>query len=154
MNCIATSGTIFPVPATILERIESYRAVLEDYSQRLLPLVEWEATDRCNVRVLNDTGDFYRYFDANPHAEFLYGRVRETIEQELPKETVFLKNYDTFRCRIGEMIDMPDRTIDLLFRLLQQNGGKLSHRARAKEFSALTATEAAAIEAIYQNAFG
>ena len=55
---------------------------------------------------------------------------------------------------IGELIDMPDRTIDLLFRLLQQNGGKLSRRARAKEFSALTDTEAAAIEAIYQNAFG
>jgi len=147
-------GLVFPVAATILERIESYRAVLEEHSQRLLPLVEWEATDRCNVRVLNDTGDFYRYFDATPHAEFLYGCVQETIEQELPKETAFLKNYDTFRSRIGELIDMPDRTIDLLFRLLQQNGGKLSNRARAKEFSALTDTEAAAIEAIYQNTFG
>ena len=49
---------------------------------------------------------------------------------------------------------MPDRTIDLLFRLVQQNGGKLSNRARAKEFSALTDTEAADIEAIYQDAFG
>lgn len=122
-------GLVFPVAATILERIESYRAVLEDHSQRLLPLVEWEATDRCNVRILNDTGDFYRYFDATPHAEFLYGCVQETIEQELPKEIDFLRNYDTFRGRIGELIDMPDRTIDLLFRLLQQNGGKLSAAA-------------------------
>jgi hypothetical protein len=146
-------GIVFPVSATILERIDAYRTVLEDYSKRLLPLVEWETTDQYNIRVLNDTGDFYRYFDATPHAEFLYSCVQETIEQDLPKETAFLKSYDTFRSRIGELVDMPDLTIDLLFRFLHQNGGKLSNRARDKEFSALTNEEVDTVEAIYQDAF-
>lgn len=146
-------GIVFPVSATILERIDAYRTVLEDYSKRLLPLIEWETTDQYNVRVLNDTGDFYRYFDATPHTEFLYSCVQETIEQDLPKETAFLKSYDTFRSRIGELVDMPDRTIDLLFRFLHQNGGKLSHRARDKEFRALTDEEVETVEAIYQDAF-
>ncbi|MFQ5983364.1 MAG: Fic family protein, partial [Woeseiaceae bacterium] len=106
-------GIVFPVSAAILERIDEYRRVLEDYSLRLLPLIEWEPTEDGNVRVLNETGDFYRFFDATPHAEFLYGCVQKTIEEDLPDETDFLRRYDLFRSRIGSMIDMPDRTVDL-----------------------------------------
>ncbi len=49
---------------------------------------------------------------------------------------------------------MPDRTMDLLFRFLQQNGGRLSQRARGKEFSKLTASEVESIEDVYRVAFG
>jgi hypothetical protein len=49
---------------------------------------------------------------------------------------------------------MPDRTIDLLFRFLHQNGGQLSKRAREQEFAQLTDTEAAAAEDAYKMAFG
>jgi hypothetical protein len=47
------------------------------------------------------------------------------------------------------MVDMPDRLLDLLYRFLRQNGGKLSKRARENEFAALTDDEAVRIEAIY-----
>lgn len=146
-------GVVFPVSAAILERIDDYRSVLESYSKRLLPLIEWEPTDKFNVRVLNDTGDFYRFFDATPHAEFLYECVQKTIEEDLPQEADFLRRYDTFRAGVQSIMDMPERTIDLLFRFLQQNNGLFSKRARAKEFEALTDEEAAHIEALYQRAF-
>jgi hypothetical protein len=48
----------------------------------------------------------------------------------------------------------PERTTDLLFRFLRQNGGRLSQRARTKEFAALTDDEAKRIEAIYGEVFG
>ena len=48
---------------------------------------------------------------------------------------------------------MPDRTVDLLFRMLRQNKGKLSKRASEKGFAKLTAAEAAAIEQAYGEAF-
>ena len=147
-------GVVFPVSAAILERIDEYRRVLEDYSLRLLPLIDWEPTENGNVRVLNETGDFYRFFDATPHAEFLYGCVRKTIEEDLPNETDFLRRYDLFRSRMASMIDMPDRTIDLLFRFLRQNGGRLSMRAREREFEALTDTENEQIERMYRDVFG
>jgi hypothetical protein len=146
-------GVVFPVSAAILDRIDDYRAVLESYSGRLLPHVEWEPTERFNVRVLNDTGDFYRYFDATPHAEFLYECVRRTIETDLPAEAGFLRRYDAFRQDIEELIDMPERTIDLLFRFLHQNAGRLSQRAREREFAELGDDEAGRIEAIYQRRF-
>ena len=147
-------GVVFPVSAAILEQIDEYRRVLESYSVRLLPLVDWEPTERFNVHVLNDTGDFYRFFDATPHAEFLYTCVRKTIEEDLPYETDFLRRYDQFRQLVTGFIDMPDRLIDLLFRFLDQNDGRLSNRARDREFDALTDEEVGRIERVYQEVFG
>jgi hypothetical protein len=146
-------GVVFPVSAAILERIDEYRTVLESYSARLLPLIEWEPTDKFNVRVLNDTEDFYRFFDATPHAEFLYACVQKTIEEDLPSETAFLRNYDVFRSQVESIVEMPERTIDLLFRFLQQNDGKLSNRALEREFSALTDNEVERIEGIFATVF-
>ncbi|SSC64738.1 Fic family protein [Ciceribacter selenitireducens] len=142
-------GLVFPVSSVILDRIDAYRTVLESYSRRLLPLVHWQPTDRGNVAVLNDTADFYRYFDATPHAEFLFECVARTIDVDLPAETAFLRIYDAFKIEVQQMIDMPDRLLDLLFRFLRQNEGRLSKRARDKEFSALSDAEAARIETIY-----
>ena len=147
------AGVIFPVSAAILERIDDYRLVLEEYAKRLLPLIDWEPTPDGNVQVKNDTADFYRFFDATPHAEFLYSCVRTTIEQDLPRETAFLAHYDQFRSRIQALVEMPDRTVDLLFRFLHQNGGKLSKRARAQEFEKMTDAEAGAAEEAYAALF-
>lgn len=147
-------GVVFPVSAAILEQIDEYGRVLESFSSRLLPLIEWETTEQFNVRVLNDTADFYRFFDATPHAEFLYACVRKTIEEDLPNEADFLRRYDQFRQYITSFIDMPDRTIDLLFRFVHQSEGRLSKRARAYEFDALNDEEVQRIEHIYQEVFG
>src|SRR5262249_48611652 len=110
--------------------------------------------DKGNVKVLNDTGDFYRFFDATPHAEFLYACVRKTIEDDLPDETRYLKNFDQFRAGIEAMFDMPERTLNNLFGFLRQNGGKLSKRAQENEFSALKEDEIAQVEELYRTSFG
>ena len=146
-------GVVFPVSAAILANIEDYRLVLEDHSARLLPAVEWEATEKFNVRVLNDTKDFYSYFDATPHAEFLYRCVKQTIEEDLPQEADFLRRYDEFCNQVQTIADMPDSLMDLLFRFLQQNDGHLSRRARTKEFDALSEEEVFKVEKIYEDNF-
>lgn len=146
-------GVVFPVSAAILDRIAEYEAVLQSYSARLLPLIEWRPTASNNVEVLNETADFYRYFDATPHAEFLFSCVAQTIEADLPGEAAFLQRYDQFAERVQQIVDMPGPTIDLLFRFLQQNEGVLSKRAREKEFAALSASEAKTIEDIYAQVF-
>ncbi len=143
-------GVVFPVSAAILERIDGYRRVLESYSARLLPLIEWRPTGSSNIRVINDTGDFYRFFDATPHVEFLYGCVRRTVDVDLPDEIDFLRRYDRFRAGIEGMFDMPGRMIDLLFRFLHQNDGRLSARARGREFSALDDGEVKRVEELYE----
>lgn len=147
------AGIVFPVSSAILERIDDYRRVLESYSERLLSFVEWEPTERMNVRVLNDTADFYRYFDATPHAEFLFECVQKTIEHDLPEEAQFLERYDQFKARVEAVVEMPASIVDLLFNFLKQNNGLLSKRAREREFAELTDGEAKQFENIYADLF-
>lgn len=84
-----------------------------------------------------------------PQAEFLFECVARAFDVDLPSETAFLRRYDSFKAQVKGMVDMPDRVLDLLYRFLRQNGGKLSKRARENEFAALTDDEAVRIEAIY-----
>jgi len=70
----------FPISAAILRNISAYRNVLQSYSKPLLPFIEWEPTGRGNVRVLNDTADHYRFFDATALTAFLFeGKPLEPI---------------------------------------------------------------------------
>ncbi len=79
--------------------------------------------------------------------------MQKTIEEDLPAETRFLQRYDEFRRRVEAFLDMPERTIDLLFRFLSQNDGSLSQRARSEEFEALSDEEAQRVEVIYSQSF-
>ena len=116
-------------------------------------MINWKPTEAGNANVLNNTVDFYRFFDATPHAEFLYACVKKTIEEDLPRETEFLMRYDEFGERVGNIVDMPGRMVDLLFRFLKQNRGRLSNRTREGEFAKLTARETERIERIFNDVF-
>ena len=50
--------------------------------------------DEIFSQVLNETADYYRYFDAAAHAEFLYSCVEQTIENDLPDEIRFLQAFN------------------------------------------------------------
>jgi Fic family protein len=146
-------GIVFPISAAILRRIAEYRAILQSYSVELLPLIEWRPTRDGNVTVLNDTANYYRYFDASAHAEFLYAAVEQTVEHDLPEEVRFLEAFDAFSTAVKEMLDMPDRQVEQLRRFLEQGGGQLSERARTKEFASLTDEEVARVQASYASSF-
>lgn len=147
-------GVVFPISAVIARRLAEYRAVLESYSRQLLPLIEWQPTSDGNVEVSNDIANYYRYFDATAHTEFLHDAVEQTVEHDLPEEVRFLEAFDRFSSAIKELVEMPDRDIDRLRGFLQQGGGRLSERARTNEFVALTADEVARVESLYQRCFG
>ena len=147
-------GVAFPVSAAILREAAQYREVLDSYSRPLLDFIEWEATATGNVRVHNKTADYYRYFDATAHAEFLYTCVEQTIVCDLPEEVGYLEAYDRFSHGVQDILDMPNQKIDLLHQFLRQGQGQLSTRARTKEFAALTNAEIKQIEGLYAEYFG
>jgi len=146
-------GIIFPVSASMLNHIDDYRKVLESYSQPLLDFIEWKETKKHNVEVQNVTIDFYRYFDATKQTEFLYDCVNDTIQNIIPEEINYLIKYDEFKRYLDDDFEMPDNTVDLLIKFLEQNNGKLSNRAREKEFSLLTDIEVEKIEEKYHDVF-
>lgn len=146
-------GIVFPISAVIMERIIEYRDVLRTVSDAILPFIDYAVTAQNNIRVTSNSIDFYRYFDATPHAEFLFECVRHILDEELPEELVFLQHRDAFHRALAEMVDMPERMIDLMIRFLRQGHGALSKRAREKEFAELTDREAQDIEAAYDRIF-
>jgi hypothetical protein len=48
---------ILPVLAVILERIEEYKTVLEQFTQPRLKYIEWKPTEDNNIHVTNETAD-------------------------------------------------------------------------------------------------
>ena len=142
-------NVVFPISAAILREIVPYQRVLESYSAALLPLIEWRPTDKNNIEVLNDTADYYRFFDATAHAEFLYQCVEQTVEHDLPEEVKFLEAFDRFVADVQHIVDMPKTTVTLLHKFLTQGHGTLSKRAREKEFVQLRDDEVGRIEQLY-----
>ena len=147
-------GMIFPVSTAILNRIDEYQEILEDYSSNRIDLIEWEPTTDHNIKILNDTIDLYRYFDLTKQVEFLYECVEETIKQIIPEELDYLEKYDKMNHFINSYVTLPNTKVDLLINLLNQNKGSLSKSKRQKEFSELTEEETVSIEKIFQEVFG
>lgn len=139
-------GIIFPVSSAILERIDDYRKVLESYSYPILEFIEWKKTPKNNVEVLNETIDYYRYFDATLFAEFLFDSIDDTITKIIPGEVAYLQKYDAMKAWIDDCFQMPDKMVALLIRFLEQNKGSLSQRAKEKEFVTFTDEEVKEIE--------
>lgn len=147
-------GIIFPVSSAILEKMDDYRKALESYSQSILDFIEWKVTPDNNVEVLNQTVDYYRYFDATIQAEFLFDCIDYTIKKIIPEEISYLQKYDRMKTWINDNYEMPDRLVSLLIRFLSQNSGVLSTRARHKEFQELNIKEIQQIERQYKMIFG
>jgi hypothetical protein len=123
---------------------------LENYSHPLLDFIKWKKTPDNNVEVLNETIDYYRYFDATVQCEFLFECIDYTINNIIPDEVAYLQKYDQFKIWLDDRFQMPDRMVALLVRFLEQNNGTISRRAKDKVFSELTDDEVKEIEVNYK----
>lgn len=146
-------GIIFPVSSVILERLNEYRNVLEQYSAQRLDLIEWKTSDQNNVEILNETIDLYRYYDITKQVEFLYSCVNQTVEETIPAEVDYLEKYDLMKTFLDNHFEMPDKTVALLIRFLEQGKGRLSERAKENEFRVLTLTEIEMVENKFREVF-
>jgi hypothetical protein len=143
-------GVIFPVSAVMLRHRAKYDALLETFSKPLMELIDYELDDDGVMTVKGETAVHYRYPDMTRFCEGLFDFIREAIEKDLPEELRFIVAFDKARRGIQEVVDMPDRLIDLFIRLCQQNHGRLSDAKRASHFAMLTDDEIARMEACLQ----
>ena len=147
-------GAIFPISSSISDQMGAYRYSLQAISQPALACIDWEETPDHNIHVTNDTADLYRFFDATAPAEFLAACIEDALLHRVPRELAYLADFDAFRKRVLHRLPLPERLISLLVKFLTSNHGRLSARARAREFKDLTAAECDAIEAAFAATFG
>ena len=144
------NGLMFPVSAAMLKNMDLYDSSLETFSKPLMSMVKYDLDDLEKMTVRGETGHMYRYIDMTVQAEALYEFVRVTIEEELTEELDFLADYDKTRHKIQEIVDMPDRLLDLFIKLCMQNLGRLSEKKKESLFSFLTDSELFSMEEVVQ----
>jgi Fic family protein len=147
-------GVMFPVSASMLKNPADYDASLEAFSRQLMPLVEYSIDEEGRMTVHNDTAGWYRYIDMTSQAEALFRFIDQTIDAELASELAFLANYDETKKAIQEIVDMPDRQIDLFIRFCLQNNGRLSAQKRTSHFGSLSDEEIALMEQAVKSPYG
>ena len=146
-------GLMFPVSAAMLKNPELYDHSLEAFSNPLMRLVEYNLDDLGQMTVTDETGPLYRHIDMTAQAEALYDFVKLTIEHELVEELDFLANYDKTKQAMQQIVDMPDRLIDLFIQLCLQNNGRLSAKKKESHFGFLTDDELAGMENAVQEGY-
>jgi len=118
-----------------------------------MTLVEYSLDEDGRMTVHNDTARWYAYIDMTPQAEALFWFIEHTINTELAEELSFLAAYDETKKAIQEIVDMPDRQIDLFIRFCIQNNGRLSARKRGSHFDFLSDDELAWMERVVTTAY-
>ena len=154
-NILARRGftpesVMFPISAAMLKNPADYDASLDAFSRQLMPLVEYTLDQDGRLTVHNNTAIWYRYIDMTSQAEALFRFIDQTIDTELADELAFLANYDETKQALQNIVDMPDRQIDLFIRFCLQNNGRLSARKRASHFEDLADEEIDAMEQAVQ----
>ena len=138
----------------MLKNMSDYDASLEAFSRQLMAQVEYSLDEEGRMTVHNDTALWYRYVDMTPQVEALFKFIAQTIEMELARELEFLVKYDETKKSIQEIVDMPDRKIDLFIRFCLQNNGRLSVQKRKRHFDFLADKELARMEQAVLAAYG
>jgi hypothetical protein len=161
-NILARQGftpedIMFPVSASMLKNPTDYAASLEAFSRPLMLLVDYSLDENGRMTVENSTARWYAYIDMTSQAEALFRFIQHTIDAELVEELSFLAKYDETKKAIQDIVEMPDRKIDLFIRFCLQNNGHLSAGKRSSQFDFLSDEEVArmgqAIQAAYGNTF-
>lgn len=148
---VVPKGLMFPVSAVMLKNRDMYDASLEAYSKNLMKLINYTLDDMGKLTVHNDVSCWYRYIDMTCQAESLYDFINITVETELTQELEFIVSYDKIKKSIQNIVDMPDRLIDLFIRLSLQNNKTLSGSKRASHFAFLTDKEVQLMEKAVQD---
>ena len=150
---VIPNGLMFPVSAVMLKNLALYDQSLEAFSGPLMDVVEYELDDLGRMTVMARTDRHYRYIDMTAQAEALCQFVQITVDNELSEELDFLANYDKTKQAIQEVVDLPDRLIDLFILLCRQNNGRLSATKRKQYFESLTDQEIKKMEQTIREIF-
>lgn len=148
-------GLLLPVSATMLKSMREYDDALESFSRPLMNgLAVYEVDEAGYLHYSNGAAlrDYYRFPDMTDVVSYLLRTVKLTIEEDFAEELQLIQCFDMARNRIRDVVDIPDRRLDLLLRYLFQNHGTLANRKRA-DFAELRDDELAGIETEFKMAF-
>lgn len=151
---VVPEGVIIPVSAHMLNNIKAYDQILETYSKPLMQRIKYSMSEEGEVTVTNadDVQGYYRYPDLTSQATYLAETIHATLKDDMPDELLFLLRYDEAKNGIQNIVDMPDRDINMMLIFLHQNKGIFPKRRR-EQFSKLSDEEIESMQNAYRKVY-
>jgi hypothetical protein len=151
---VVPDGLIIPVSAHMLNNMQEYDMVLEQYSKLLMQQISYTKKANGALEVTNpeEVESYFRYPDLTAQCAFLAKTIQETINHDMPEEFAFIQHYDELKRELQNIVDMPDKDINRMIMFLHQNKGAFPNRRR-KDFAKLTEGEITSMENAYQESF-
>ncbi len=129
-----TGGALVPVSAVILKNIPEYVGVLSGFSRPVTQLWRYQRGEVAPVVVHSPGGRAYRFIDATAEVAFLHRMIRLAVEDEIPVELAWLSGYDRAYQQLDAELDLPNKDLSALIRMIYSNKGVLSENRR-KQYS-------------------
>jgi fido (protein-threonine AMPylation protein) len=151
---VVPKGMIIPVSAHMVNHINEYNKVLECYSKPLLERVQYELDEQHSMKITNSevVEGYFRYPDLTAQCIYLGAIIKGSIQEDIYLEMEFLVHYDEAKLAIKNIVDMPDKEIDLFIKFMHQNRGNFPVRRR-KQFDKLTDKEISQMEQVFSEIF-
>ncbi|PWV49063.1 Fic family protein [Chitinophaga sp. S165] len=151
---VVPKGLIIPVSAHMLNNIRQYDSILEKYSKPLMQLIKYNKNKEGGIEVINpqEVEPYFRFPDLTDHCVYLAETIYATLKEDMPEELLFIQRYDEVKRALQDVVDMPDRDINLMILFLHQNKGIFPKRRRS-QFSKLTDQEIERMQTEYRKIF-
>lgn len=130
------TGTVIPVSAVIEQDIQAYHAVLTAFSRPVTALWDYRRGDPHPVILRSAGSRSYRFFEADREVAFLHAMIRRAVDEEIPREIMWLQGYDSAFSALNDEFDLPRKDLSALIRMIHSNKGTLSLHRR-KQYSYL-----------------
>lgn len=147
------AGFIFPISASLKKHSELYDQSLEVFSQECKKYVSYEVSSAGALKVASKSKPLYQFLDLSRQAEMLEEFIRLTAEEEFLTELRYIRCYDKAKHLIRNIVDLPDKRIDLIIKLCYENGGQISRTKRKSCFSELSDEEIEQISLAFNQCF-
>jgi hypothetical protein len=161
---------ILPISATITNTTRAkagYDRTLEKLSRPLLGMYKDRyrfgrevtyadgVTSNFHFDAYEDALHAWRYLDLTHHAEYLGEVVRMTIQDEMNREAMYLRNLERAREGVKDWLEGPNQDIDRIIRSVSQGGAWNVSDKLAREFPQLAdASVAKGVVDAVREAFG
>ena len=151
---VVQEGLIIPVSAHMLSNIKDYDDILEHYSKPLMQRIRYNKKENAEIELINpkEVEGYFRYPDFTAQCVYLAETIHATIASDMPAELEFIQRYDEVKKELQNIVDMPDKDINLMIIFLHQNKG-IFPRRRRYDFSKLTDKEIAMMQLAYRRIF-
>ncbi len=126
------NGLILPVSAHMLAHMLAYDGSLELHSRPIMRKLEYrfDAQGQLLLDNASEVAPLWRYPHLTQQVHYLAHVVRQTAQEDLVQELLYLASYDRARTAMQAVVDVPDKILNLLIRWLHQNAGQLSNTKR------------------------